>query len=353
MKNLTIQIKPAGNYCNIDCTYCYASPFRGKTFKKLPIELVEKIIKEAFETTDNLIITWHGGEPTIPGVEYYKEVMALIKKYKKRKQNVVNMIQTNATLITDEFANFFKKNKFVVSVSLDGSEMTHNKNRIYGNGKGSYADTMRGVEILRKNGIYPPVIATVSKSTYKDCEETFNFLIKNGFKEIKYSPVYDSKEDSFSISPDEWYEYIHKVFEMWMELGKTNIKIREIDIILAMFLDRPLNLCTSDGSCVNWISIDENGNMYPCEYMRETNTYGNIAEMNVKDIFSTEQYQDFKKQVLTIPQSCKECSLISACGNGCPATRINNYGDLTRTGKYVYCSVRKRMYEDIKCILSL
>ena len=166
MENITLQIKPAGNYCNMDCTYCYASPFRGKHFEVLDLVLLEKLIKEAFEASNHVIITWHGGEPTLPGIEYYEEVMRIIKKYKGRLKHVTNMIQTNATLVTPEFARFFKKNKFAVSVSIDGNEETHDKNRTYCNGKGSYAKVMQGVYNLRKAGISPPVIATVSKSTY-------------------------------------------------------------------------------------------------------------------------------------------------------------------------------------------
>ena len=183
------------------------------------------------------------------------------------------------------------------------------------------------------------------------CEKTFNSLVKNGFKEIKYSPVYDSNDDDFSLSPEKWYEYLKKVFEMWMLTENEKIKIREIDIILAMFLDKPLNLCSSSGTCINWTSIDEKGNMYPCEYLRETNSYGNIAEMHLKDAFLTSEYLEFKKQFLDTPKECKECPLFTTCRNGCPATRINNEGNLIRTGKYVYCSVRKRMYQDIKDIL--
>lgn len=351
MKKLTLQIKPAGNYCNLDCTYCYASPFRSKQFELLPLTVVEKIIKEAFLVADDVIITWHGGEPTLPGVEYYKTVMSLITKYKGENQTITNMIQTNATLITEEFAEFFKENNFIVSVSIDGSEKTHNKNRRNLNEDGSYNAAMVGVNNLRKTGIYPPVIATVSKSTYMDCEDTFNSLVSNGFNEIKYSPVYDSAEDEFSISADEWYAYLEKVLDMWISLGDMNVKVRELDVILTMFLERPLHLCTSNGSCINWISIDEKGNMYPCEYLRETNAYGNISEMQIKDIFVSDAYLNFKRQFLTTPDKCKTCKLVVTCGNGCPATRVNNSGKLTRDGRYVYCSVRERLYNKIQSIL--
>lgn len=350
MKQLTLQIKPVGNNCNLNCSYCYAMPFRADKIKVLHIDTLEKIVKEAFEIAESVIITWHGGEPTMPGVNYYKQYMELVKKYKKPNQTIVNMIQTNATLIKDEFAKFFKENDFIVGISLDGNRETHDKNRYYSKGKGSYDKTMEGVSYLRKQGIYPPVIATVSQSTYKDCEETFNHFIENGFKEIKYSPVYDSSEDSFSISCDEWYKYIRQVLDMWLELGDESIKIREIDEVLTWLLGNNLNICSSSNNCLNWISINEFGEMYPCEYLRVTESYGNINEISIEQALESDGYKRFKNKVMHIPDKCSSCEFWNICHNGCPATRIKN-DKLSYDGLYVYCEERQKLYSDILRIL--
>ncbi len=350
LNKLTIQLKPVGNNCNLDCEYCYAMPFRCENFKILDLEVLEKIVKEAFEVSDNVIITWHGGEPTLPGLDYYKKYVDLVEKYKKEDQNIVNMIQTNATLINDSFAEFFEKEKFIVSVSIDGNEETHNKNRHDKIGNGSYTATMKGVETLRKHNIYPPVIATVSKNTCNDCEETFKSFIYNGFTDIKFSPVYDSSEDAFSISSDEWYEYIRKVFDLWIGMQDENIKVREIDEVLEWFTGETINTCSSTNSCINWISINEFGEVYPCEYLRSTESYGNIKSMHMSEIFKTEAYQRFVKKVMYVPTECKQCEFYEMCGNGCPATRIKDNA-LVYNGKYVYCEERKRLYEYITKIL--
>lgn len=350
LKKLTIQLKPVGNNCNLHCEYCYAMPFRCKNIKVLELDVLEKIVKEAFETSDNVIITWHGGEPTMPGVEYYKKYIQLVKKYKQPGQNIVNMIQTNATLITDEFAEFFNQENFIVSVSIDGDEETHNRNRHYVSGKGSYSETMKGVQLLRKHNIFPPVIATVSQNTYDDCEKTFQSFIDEGFTEIKYSPVYDSVDDVFSISCDQWYEYIKTVFDTWLSMGNENIKVREIDEVLEWFTGETINTCSSTNSCVNWISIDENGDVYPCEYLRATESYGNIKEMHLSEIFKTQAHSRFVQKVMYVSEECKECDFYEMCGNGCPATRIKG-NNLVYDGKYVYCEQRKKLYNYIAKIL--
>ena len=351
LKKLTIQLKPVGNSCNLHCEYCYAMPFRCNNFKILEMDVLEKILKEAFEISDNVIITWHGGEPTMPGVEYYKKYLKIVDRYKKPNQTIINMIQTNATLIDEEFAQFLSDNNFIVSVSIDGDRDTHNRNRHYANGNGSYDATMRGVTLLRKYGIYPPVIATVSKNTYDDCEKTFKSFIEEGFTDIKFSPVYDSNEDAFSISCDEWYEYIRKVFDIWVDLQDENIKVREIDEVLEWFIGGTINTCSSTNSCMNWVSIDEYGNVYPCEYLRSTECYGNVKEHHLSNVFVSDAYRRFTNKVMYLPEECKECEFYSMCGNGCPATRIKD-NMLVYDGKYVYCEERKRLYEYMYDILA-
>ena len=350
LERLTIQLKPVGNNCNLGCVYCYAMPFRTQNLKVLSKELLKKIIKESLEITDNLIITWHGGEPTIVGLQYLKDYMKILVELKKDGQNVVNMIQTNATLIDEEFAKFFKENNFIVSVSIDGEKNTHDRNRYYSKGYGSYDMTMKGVNNLRKYGIYPPVIATVSQNSYNDCEKTFKSFIENGFKEIKFSPVYDSLDDSFSISCDEWYLYIKNIFDMWCDLGDETIKIRELDEILEWFTGNTINTCSSTNTCINWISINEDGEVYPCENLRATESYGNVKDMNISKIFETEAYKRFVNKVMYVPETCKMCEFYSKCGNGCPATRVKN-GNLVYDGYYVYCEQRKKLYSYVSELL--
>jgi len=352
MKELTLQIKPVGNHCNLCCKYCYAAPFKSKTIKTLDLNLLDKLIKESFEITDRVIVTWHGGEPTLVGVEYFEKYLKIIKKYKKENQKIYNMIQTNATLITDKMAKFFKKNKFIVSISLDGDEKAHNKNRVDASLKGSFHDAFKGLKNLRKNGINPPVIVTVTKDNLKKDIENFNFLINNGFKEIKYSPVYDSIKDNFSISNEDWFGYLKNILYRWIELKDETIKVREIDEILSWFAGKQLTICSNSGTCSRWISIDEFGNIYPCEYMRDNNMYGNIHENSLKEVFQSDKYKLFVEKITYYYNECKNCKLFSFCHNGCPATRINKNNKLSYKGKYVYCLQRKRLHQEIEKILN-
>lgn len=346
---ITLQIKPVGNSCNIECKYCYASPFKKTSFKVMDIKLLEKIIKDATDTTDTLTISWHGGEPTLAGLNFFKSYMEIASQYSK-KCKIINMIQTNATLINDDFASFFKDNNFIVSVSLDGVKKCHDLNRVDFSNIGTFDRVMKGVFCLRKYGLNPPIICTVSKDNLSNAKENYEFFINNGFKEIKYSPVYDSYDDSFSISSDQWFDYIFQVFILWLQNRDKTIKIRDIDEILAYYSKKSLPLCYNENACSKWISIDEQGNMYPCEYLRIDHYYGNISTTSISDVFNTSQYQDFKKKIEFLPEECIKCDILTICHNGCPATRIRN-NKLEQDGKYVYCSERKKLFIEIDKLL--
>ncbi len=352
MKELTLQIKPVGNHCNLNCKYCYAAPFKTEKFQIIDLTLIEKLIKEAFLITDKLIVSWHGGEPMLAGLDFYQNYVGIVNKYKKANQTICNMIQTNATLITDEFATFFKNNDFIVSVSLDGDEKSHNKNRIINSTIGSFEKVMNGINILRKHSINPPIISTVTQSTYIDGVRNFDFFVKNGFTEIKYSPVYDSVSDNFSISDERWSQFLINILNRWLEIKNPNIKVREIDEILMWFAGTTISLCANRGMCAKWISIDEQGNVYPCEYLRSTNSYGNIQTTHLKDIFISPAYMDFVKKINYIPSRCQKCKLFNICHNGCPATRINEKKQLIYEGTYVYCKQRQELFDYIDKLLN-
>ncbi len=145
MKNFGIQVKPVGSNCNLKCKYCYAAPFSKEKIQIMPENILEATVKKFFQYQKNIFFSWHGGEPLIPGIEFYKTFVKILNKYKTEEHKIQNLIQTNATLITDDFAKFFKENDFKVSISLDGSQKIHNTNRIYKDGIGSFENVMRGV----------------------------------------------------------------------------------------------------------------------------------------------------------------------------------------------------------------
>lgn len=347
----SLQLKPVGCACNIKCDYCYIKPFRFKNgkqvFKIMSPDILERTIANLLETSRFPIITWHGGEPTLAGIDFFEMAIGHMKKYQKPSQKITNIIQTNATMITPEMARFFCDNSFTVSVSLDGPEMIHGIHRKTFGGNNSFGQTINGIDTLRNHGVYPAVICTVDQDTMPFAKEVFHFLVNYGFTDIKYSPVYDAKNNEFNMSCDMWFKYLKQVFFEWFELTNEDVHVRELDEVISWLSESHLNLCSSNKTCLSWVSVDPNGNLYPCEYLRQTHPYGNIKTMSLAEIPKTANYQSFYRDFLQSPPKCQACQYRNLCGNGCPATRVEN-GRLVTNGVYVYCEQRKRLYELIR-----
>jgi len=350
-KGFSIQLKPVGAKCNLACTYCYMEPFHTKEYTVMTFDTLEKLISSTLVNNEKVYFSWHGGEPTLAGIGFFEKAVELMALYKQPGQLIGNTIQTNATTITKDFAEFFRRNNFVVSVSLDGTEAVHDKYRIYKNESGSFQKVMHGIRLLKNAGIQPAVIITVTKDGLSHCKETFDFIISEGFKVIKYNPVFDNKDFTYSISNEEWFDYMKEVLYMWMELNDPSISIREIEEILEWVNNKQLNLCSGDESCLQWVSIDPNGDLYPCEYLRTDISYGNIHDIDLTLIRHTPQYKKYLGLFLDVPEKCKSCEYYLFCGNGCPANRIKN-GQITFDGQFVYCEQRIKLYEELKSILS-
>jgi len=346
----SIQLKPVGNICNLRCRYCYVKPWLASG-NVMPNEILECVVRKCLQDSPSSTFSWHGGEPTLAGYDFFQDAMNLIEQYRQPGQKVRNLIQTNATKITPELAKLFKQYDFGVSVSLDGPERIHGVNRIVINGDNSFSQVIRGIKTLREWGVDPSVICTVSKETLSFAKETFHFLISQGFKRIKYSPVFDSIEDNFSVTNDEWFEYLKTVFYQWFEIRDPVIQVRDLDEVITWLSEKSLKLCSINKTCLHWVSINPKGEIYPCEYLREQYYYGNITQMELGDIFSTTVFQEFKRVYRAVPLKCQRCNFFELCGNGCPATRVKD-GKISSDGIYAFCEERKALFHEIRNVFN-
>lgn len=348
MVTFSLQLKPVGSKCNIKCRYCYAEPFKKESFQIMNYEVLEKAISECIINNDKPTITYHGGEPMLPGIKFYQKAQDIIAKYQKPGQVVRQVMQTNGTLVTLDFAHFFKKYNFEIGISIDGPKDIHDLNRVDFRNKGSFNQTMKGLKILRYANLNPSVIATVTNETLPYAEETFDFLIKNGFRSIKYSPVYDVDHEKFSISNQQWFEYLLIVFKQWLKNNDSEISIVQLDELIA-WLDPDENffMCSSNHGCLHWVSIDPDGSIYPCSYFKADIPYGNILNTSLSEVAKTLNYKNFYNLFTTSPVKCQKCQFGKFCGNGCPAIRVRD-SIIDPTGIYVYCEERLNLFQIIK-----
>jgi len=341
-----LQLKPVGSRCNIRCDYCYVKPFRKRGDKRvMSQEVLERAISDCVYDNDLPIITWHGGEPTFAGLGFFIKAMEIAHSCAGDKP-CRNILQTNAILIDREFAAFLKESGFEVSVSLDGPREVHGIHRKC-RGRNTFNKVMRGISNLREAGIEPAVIATITQESLPFAEEIFGFFAAEGFRNLKFNAVYDSSSDQFNISPDQWLDFLERIFAAWLNLGDSDIAVREIDEVISWIQGSNLPLCSNESTCLSWVSVDPDGELYPCEYLRSLAPYGNIREMALAEIRATEGFAHLQSMFESFPRECRECEFLSRCGNGCPATRIRD-GKLSPDGIFVYCKERKGLFQHVR-----
>lgn len=337
----SIQVKIVGDFCNLRCSYCRDRDFDQGTKVVMSELILQKLIDSLLSLPQALIrMHWLGGEPTLAGLEFFQKVIQFQEKTQRRW---LNTIQTNATLIDWNWAQFFHSQHFKVGVSIDGTTETHNLERVNLAGHGTYIRAMEGVNILRKSGISPSVICVITKRNVQLGAQIFRGLVEAGFTNIAFNAFYntatDPSCDPYAVSDSAWTQFLKDIFEEWITLDRPDVRVREIDDMLAWTQGRTGLSCVFRGTCSNWVLVDFDGKVYPCERLGRSVYFGDINSVaSFTEILKASPYQIFTHQTtLRIPDKCGSCIMQSFCHNGCVAHRIND-GDIAP--HYAYCGSR-------------
>jgi uncharacterized protein len=309
---------------------------------------------------------WHGGEPTLMGIDFFKEAVSIQNRYLDDRK-VINCIQTNATLLNGEYIDFFDKNKFTVSSSLDGPEEIHNLTRVYPNGKGSFKDAWKGIQLIKeknkeleKSGknyhIGKGVACVLSKSNIDRVFDIYSFFLENNIP-ITLNPLIDffgknSHTHGLGIDNNEYGVALIKLFETWFYEDDIGIEVRPFSYILKSFISNKPNICLFDNSCrEQFISIDSIGNVYPCGRFGGIDDFllGNIHEQSLIEIINSNKHFEMKNRKIENIDDCKTCEYGKLCNAGC---MFNAYmRDASSLTKDYYCESYKFLFDHIKMAL--
>jgi len=341
------QVKIVGDRCNLRCSYCRNREFDQDKITLMNTEVLDSLFRIVATLQQKIIrICWHGGEPLLAGLDFFEKIVAHERKLVNKQ--FINSVQTNATLITNNWANFFVKNRFRIGVSIDGSEVMHNLNRKNISGKESYTNAMRGVKILRSFGIKPGSICTITRNTISLATEGFLSLVKNGFTGISFNTFYNTascpnKTDE-SVSDSEWTIFLKRIFDEWLKINSSNLRVREIDQVLAWVNGLVANNCAFKGTCANWFVIDWDGSIYPCERLGRMPLFGNVNDVpDLNQILMSRSFIHWKCRLKILPDVCHKCSFLRLCNNGCVAHRNSE-----NIPQFVYCNSRLAFFDYIK-----
>ena len=354
-KPLYVMLKPAGAHCNLACKYCYYleknNLYQNSHRHLMSDEMLEQFTREYIEaqTMPQVLFTWHGGEPLMRSIDFYKKALALQKKYAHGKQ-IDNVIQTNGTLLTDEWCEFFAKNHWLVGISIDGPQEYHDHYRVTPAGKPSWEKVMQGFSLLKKHRVEWNAMAVVNAYNAEHPLEFYHFFRDNGCQYLQFTPIVErltEHEDGrtlasladdreipladASVTPQQWGNFLCTIFDDWVrhDVGKTFVEI--FDCTLANWMGVLPGICAYSKECGHAGVMEHNGDVYSCDhFVFPEYKLGNIREQSLIDMLYGEKQQAFSRLKHTsLPRQCKECDMEFACHGECPKNRFekDKYGE--------------------------
>ncbi len=341
-----VLVKPTSSRCNLNCAYCFylskMELYPWRDHPKLTIETYEEFLKQYVPmSAPFLSFTWQGGEPTIMGLEFYEQVDALQRRYSREFNPasppvVGNSIQTNGTMLNDDWVKFFKRSNFLVGVSLDGPPELHNRYRVDWSGRPTYDRVMAGIDLLRSRDVPFNVLTVVSRSNVHQPRELLLWLYDQGFTYPQFIPLMEVQPGSSSaetggvtdesLTPDQWASFLSGIFDTWQEIGVEKLRIRWFDNLVQMLWGFPNEACTLAQEC-GYILLEHNGDCYPCDFFVEPDQLlGNVHEGSLREMLGSEMFRRFSQAKSKLHADCTECPWLTLCYGECPKYRVANVG---------------------------
>jgi len=356
MPPLNLLIKPASSLCNLRCKYCfYHSIAESRTVESygiMSMELLESMVKKSLEYAEHsCTFAFQGGEPTMAGLDFYRQLIEFEKKYNVNNIKIYNAIQTNGVVIDDEWAKFFHDNNFLVGISLDGPKDIHDLNRVGPDKKGSYGKVMHAVELFNKYRVEYNILTVVNSVTSRHISKIYNFFKKCNFHYLQFIPCLDPLnevpgEHDYSLTPKKYAYFLKTLFDLWYEdirKGET-ISIRYFDNLVGMLMGYPPESCGMSGSCVSYYVVEADGSTYPCDFYVFDDWYlGNIKDMEFDEIDRTENRKSFIEVSKPVDPKCQGCSWYGLCRGGCRRNR-EPFADGKPVLNY-YCEAYREFFE--------
>ncbi len=335
MPPLSILLKPASSGCNLRCAYCfYADEAKARTipnYGRMPEAVSHALIEKAVEAAEGSVtFLFQGGEPTLAGLDFFRDFVAHVKKTAPPNLAVHYAIQTNGTLLDQEWCRFFKENRFLAGLSLDGSRECHNRFRLDGAGKGTYDRVRQAARRLEQAGVEYNVLTVVTGYLARHVQSVFSSLCNEGFRFQQYIPCLDPLEEErggqeYSLSPDQYAEFLKKLFDLWyreLEQGRY-WSVRYFDNLLWMLEGHAPEQCSMRGYCGLQYLVEADGSVYPCDfYGLDAYRLGNIRDDAWEDLDRAREALGFVEASLRVPEKCGHCRWYPLCRNGCRRDRV-------------------------------
>ena len=337
----SVLIKPAGPDCNLGCSYCFylekAELFNTVRTHRMSDEVLEETIRQVMaQSGESVSLTWQGGEPTLMGLDFFKKVVNLEQKYGRGKI-VGNGLQTNGTLIDEEWAAFLLEYNFLVGLSIDGPQHIHDHYRLTRNGRPTCETVMKSAQTLLDKNIAVNAMCCITSYSAGYAKELYNFYKQNGFEWMQFIPIVETDKENprkaadFSLTAEQYGSFMIEIFDLWLKDfkdGKPTTNVRFIDTIFHSYVRVPAPECTLNRECGVYLTIEHNGDVFSCDFFVEPKwKLGNVRRDRLIDLLNSKKQNQFGALKTQLPRKCRTCSWYKHCFGGCTKDRIKDPRD--------------------------
>lgn len=354
-QGIHVVVKPIGPICNLNCEYCFylekQALFGTGRQCRMSDEVLAAFIRNYItnQPTPHVEFVWQGGEPTLLGIDFFKRVLELQRPFTGRT-NIANSLQTNGTLLTDEWCDFLRENSFMVGISLDGPEAVHDAYRIDPAGQGSFKQTMQGLRLLQKHHVEYNVLTCVARRTARQPLEVYRFLREQGVAFMQFVPVVERKTvpcggandlhlaepavpgwqttpgeiTPWSVDPCEYGQFLIAVYEEWVRHDVGSVFVMNFEWALNTWIGKPSPICVHSRQCGRALAVEHNGDVYACDHcVYPEFRLGNVGTDSLPALAERSRQSGFgRSKENSLPQQCRECEVLTSCRGGCPKHRF-------------------------------
>jgi uncharacterized protein len=362
-----VMAKPGGSTCNLDCAYCYYLSKQdlpnGPGVGRMSDDTLERFIQQYIEgvTGPEVVFSWQGGEPTLMGLDFFRKVAALEKKYARPSQKIENDLQTNGTLIDEEWCAFLKENRFLVGLSIDGPREIHDRYRVTKGGKPTFEKVFDTARLFHRLGVPFNTLTCVNRFNARLPLDVYRFLRDEiGSTYMQFIPIVEYKGferaapqhwdhavlprdgdpearpghpnsivTDWSVDPDDWGYFLCRVFDRWLGKDVGKILVNHFETLLAQHTGLPSQICIYGELCGKGVAVENDGSVYACDhYVYPEYRLGNIRDRALgSQVFSRNQVKFGYAKNETLPKACRECLYLADCWGECPKNRIIRTAD--------------------------
>lgn len=354
--------KPVSSTCNLDCTYCYYLSKEtlpgGPPTGRMSDEVLELFVRQYIASSPGpeVIFSWQGGEPTLLGLDFFRKVVAFEKKHARPGQKIENDLQTNGTLLNEEWCGFLKENRFLVGLSIDGPREIHDHYRVTKGGRPTFDLVFAAAKMLQRFGIPFNTLTCVHRFNGRKPLDVYKFLRQElNSTYLQFIPIVEFKHfartapntwdaallpkdgdpearpghphsvvTDWSVDPDDWGYFLCKVFDRWFDRDIGAVMVNHIETLVAQHLGLPSQMCIYSENCGRAVAVENDGSLYSCDhYVYPEYRIGNLKAGALDEMVFSPRQKDFgRAKSATLPQYCRQCAFLTDCWGECPKNRI-------------------------------